>query len=477
MVCTPRMTITKKNSWCDMVDADFADPDNGNGLPISRSEPLCQSPSLKVKNTFIEEVAFSDDSGAVDEFLVVDGKMSRFVSEPAPLTSKLLGQLAGPTKGRWSEEKEDSDTDGVSTGPSAVERQESSESQQQETSHDSSEAESSGAKACTQGPGQMMLVPQDIDELTWNDVSGLDAHTWGHGGFELSNDSNSPTMRPQGMMMVPVMMYSHGGMWPMPHGPQTAAPAPLMAMQSQEWAHVYTVMMRNLPNKVTQQQLLQHLDDEGFLNAYDFMYLPIDPETNANRGYAFINFTTLGMALIFRMHFEGQRFSNFHSNKVLSIVPAKLQGFEANYSHYSNAHFNYPDPAAWPLFLREPSYTGKPVQSGKQNSQSLIDQAAKELRRKQQQQKQQAQHALTAARANSRPSTTLVPAVPAASAAPAETAEASEVSASAEVAEGTSSAEESKESSTRVAKFCYSCGGSLEGYFKFCRYCGSSVTL
>merc|ERR1719440_2068771 len=100
-----------------------------------------------------------------------------------------------------------------------------------------------------------------------------------------------------------------------------------------EWNNVCTVMMRNLPNQVTQELLTTEINNAGFLHAYDFIYLPIDPETNANRGYAFINFTTPGLALMFKMHFEGRKLSNFNSNKVVSVVPAALQGFDANFAH------------------------------------------------------------------------------------------------------------------------------------------------
>jgi len=122
-----------------------------------------------------------------------------------------------------------------------------------------------------------------------------------------------------------------------------------------DWSHVTTVMMRNLPNKYTQRMLLTEVNQSGFLGTIDFFYLPIDNETDANRGYGFLNFIAPYYAWTFRNMFEGRRMSRFNSAKFVSVTPATLQGFQANYAHYSSARVNRGDPSARPLFLREPS--------------------------------------------------------------------------------------------------------------------------
>lgn len=48
-------------------------------------------------------------------------------------------------------------------------------------------------------------------------------------------------------------------------------------------------MIRNIPNKYVQTSLLDEIN-KNHQGKYDFMYLPIDFQNQANVGYAFINF-------------------------------------------------------------------------------------------------------------------------------------------------------------------------------------------
>jgi hypothetical protein len=118
---------------------------------------------------------------------------------------------------------------------------------------------------------------------------------------------------------------------------------------------VFTVMMRNIPNSYTQRELLDELEG-AFKGTFDFFYLPIDPITQANRGYAFINFPDPSDAARFEQTYEGCKLRSVKSKKVVSVTPAALQGFEANYRHYAGAWIcRSADPTARPLFLREPT--------------------------------------------------------------------------------------------------------------------------
>jgi len=129
-----------------------------------------------------------------------------------------------------------------------------------------------------------------------------------------------------------------------------------------EWANVTTVMMRHLSNQYTQRILLEEIGQTGFTNKFDFLYLPIDPQTGRNKGYAFINFVDPSTAWSFRMSFDGRKMSRFNCSKVVSVTPAALQGFDANYAHYSTTRVTRGDPAARPLFLRQPTNVTPQVQ-------------------------------------------------------------------------------------------------------------------
>lgn len=89
-------------------------------------------------------------------------------------------------------------------------------------------------------------------------------------------------------------------------------------------------MLRNLPNKFMQEDLLEEVDQAGFAGQYDFFYMPMDIQNNANVGYAFINFFLPQDFERFRSFFEGHQFKRAGSRKVASVSPAIVQGLKAN---------------------------------------------------------------------------------------------------------------------------------------------------
>jgi len=108
-----------------------------------------------------------------------------------------------------------------------------------------------------------------------------------------------------------------------------------------------------LPNRYSQAKLVKEINQAGYNGWFDFLYLPIDHETGANKGYAFINFKSSGQAWLFKMGFEGSRMTLCPSSKVVSVTPATLQGFRANFAHYASASASRGAPRVRPFFLRE----------------------------------------------------------------------------------------------------------------------------
>lgn len=95
-----------------------------------------------------------------------------------------------------------------------------------------------------------------------------------------------------------------------------------------------TVMLRNIPNRYTAEELLAEMLSEGFEDTFDFFYLPIDFRTKRNRGYAFINFHSSDLTKRFVMSFHHWQLTRYTTQKVLEVAPALTQGFDANVAQY-----------------------------------------------------------------------------------------------------------------------------------------------
>jgi len=127
-----------------------------------------------------------------------------------------------------------------------------------------------------------------------------------------------------------------------------------VARQGQEWRT--TVMIRNMPNNYTREMLRDLVDSLGFAGTYDFAYLPVDFQSQAGLGYAFINFATVADALLCFERFEG--FSNWKvpSEKVCTVTwSSPTQGLAAHIERYKNSpvmHQSLPD--EWkPVLLQQ----------------------------------------------------------------------------------------------------------------------------
>mmetsp|Transcript_65062 Transcript_65062/g.121210 ORF Transcript_65062/g.121210 Transcript_65062/m.121210 type:complete len:645 (+) Transcript_65062:97-2031(+) len=93
---------------------------------------------------------------------------------------------------------------------------------------------------------------------------------------------------------------------------------------------ITTMMLKNIPCRKSQEEVMMHVDQKGYAGRYDFFYLPRDVKFRANLGYAFINFITQEDALRFQAEMNGYRFVGSGSSKACSVVPAHVQGLMNN---------------------------------------------------------------------------------------------------------------------------------------------------
>lgn len=428
---------------------------NGKALPAS----------LKVKNTFIDvrpdfvdDDDYDDTVGAAAEMMM----KQRQCSEPAPTRQFSARQTSGSEMhapismlGPNSLAEEDDESDGPEVAKDEIEIE-------NET------IEAAPHRQDTADAFNSSPIGRQVTEVRWP--------TWGMQWSGMEN-AYGPAFDPnsllpmagdlrQGLVAMPPGEAGDAGQWPQAFACGGVA-APMMQAEPrkpegakdipEDWRAKTTVMLRNLPNKYNQQMLLEDLKTSGFLGTFDFLYLPIDPETNANRGYCFINFTDPSFAWMLKCTYEGRKMGRFNSDKVVSVAPAALQGFEANYAHYSTARVNRGDPSTRPLFLRECASAAPQDQQrrrgGRRSQGSLIDIAARQQRK---QGGPEGGYASAPGGAVAGPT-------------PPGVVESGGKKGGKSAGKGTEEAP--------IPRFCPFCGGETKPDFKFCQFCGASLTF
>jgi RNA recognition motif-containing protein len=94
-----------------------------------------------------------------------------------------------------------------------------------------------------------------------------------------------------------------------------------------------TVMIRNVPCRCTQAELLEEIEE--VVPGVNFLYLPASRKREGNLGYAFVNFTNPELAVQFIQDFQDRSFSKHpRSAKRASVGYALLQGFRENVKFY-----------------------------------------------------------------------------------------------------------------------------------------------
>ena len=102
--------------------------------------------------------------------------------------------------------------------------------------------------------------------------------------------------------------------------------------------HRSSLMVRNIPNKYTQQMLLSEFAAAGHGSTkMDFFYLPIDFKNKCNRGYAFVNFVDYRDIVPFFDEYNGTSWKRFNSDKICDITYARIQGKAAMLKRFENS--------------------------------------------------------------------------------------------------------------------------------------------
>ena len=100
-----------------------------------------------------------------------------------------------------------------------------------------------------------------------------------------------------------------------------------------------TVMIRNIPNKFKQSEILKLINTNN-ANRFDYFYLVMDLRKGANNGYAFINFTHHFYVLDFFLEFQGIKWSDVRqgcsSTKFCDLKYANIQGIKSLVAHHKD---------------------------------------------------------------------------------------------------------------------------------------------
>jgi RNA recognition motif-containing protein len=100
-----------------------------------------------------------------------------------------------------------------------------------------------------------------------------------------------------------------------------------------------TVMLRNIPNNLTREGLLNLFRSNGFpTKLIDFLYLVMDLQRDANLGYAFVNLISAQDAYRFFEVFQGFEGWGMASEKIGEVCWAQpLQGLDQYIDRYRNS--------------------------------------------------------------------------------------------------------------------------------------------
>lgn len=112
---------------------------------------------------------------------------------------------------------------------------------------------------------------------------------------------------------------------------------------------ITTMMICNIPVRISIGEVVDAVDSCGFQCDYDLVYMPMRQDSRGQRhkrilslGYAFVNFKDTQTAADFSRAFQGISFPNSSSTKKSFVRPAHVQGYDAylemHTKHMSSGH-------------------------------------------------------------------------------------------------------------------------------------------
>jgi hypothetical protein len=146
-------------------------------------------------------------------------------------------------------------------------------------------------------------------------------------------------VEPQGMKPAPGAAHSTDGIKNPPQADKTEAEARAQEILARGCT---TLMVRNLPNKLTPAMIVECINELGYDGKYDYLFVPIDTNApgwaNRNLGYCFLNLVTPETAAQFCLHAYGFSFRQaISSTKTSKISIAEEQGVLANLRRIARA--------------------------------------------------------------------------------------------------------------------------------------------
>ncbi|CAN6211484.1 unnamed protein product [Urochloa humidicola] len=133
-----------------------------------------------------------------------------------------------------------------------------------------------------------------------------------------------------------------------------------------------SLMVRNIPNDFTRKRVMSIIDEHCFIenqkvapgevkSEYDFLYVPIDFSTLANKGYAFVNMTSPEAARRLWGHLHGHRWEIGRCVKTCGVDYAAKQGLDKLRDHFSKSCFNCETDEFLPVWFEPPRDGTRPA--------------------------------------------------------------------------------------------------------------------